>query len=99
MRKTEIFEDVVKITKEDASFCKDIIIDESGYRDKISDDMSDRDFLFLMKQYIGEYGVKGHFAFYDTQDDKVVPFRVRRYEDALYVTGAAKDSYVKKVIK
>ena len=33
MRKTEIFEDVVKITKEDASFCKDIIIDESGYRD------------------------------------------------------------------
>lgn len=96
MRKTEIFEDVVKITKEDASFCKDIIIDESGYRDKISDDMSDREFLFLMKQYIGEYGVKGHFSFYDTQDDKVVPFRVRRYEDALYVTGAAKDSYVKK---
>ncbi len=92
MTKTQIFEEVVRIVKNDASFCKD----ESGadvemYRAKISDEMEDEEFLYLMQAYLATFGVQGHLSFRNASRGHL-RFMVKRYRDALYVVATAEDS-------
>lgn len=89
MRKTEIFEEVVQIVKHDASFCKDNLgADAEQYRAKISDDMDEEEFLYLVQSYLASFHVKAHLHFY-REDRDFFALRVMRYENALYVIDTA----------
>ena len=64
MRKTAIFEDVVSIMTQDSATKKDIAgADPTGFRECISDDMSEKDFLYQVQTYLASFGVIGHVAF------------------------------------
>jgi len=92
MNKLEIFEDVVKIMREDSSSCKDKKgADPSGYRVKITEDMPDMDFLFLVNSYLATFGLTGHLWFARKGIGGIM-FQVQRYQDALYVIKAAEQS-------
>lgn len=95
MTKTEIFDEVVSIVKTDASFCKDEHgADAEKYRTLISDDMDDKDFLYLMQSYVASFHVLGHLNFYQSSS-VFLSFGVMRYKNALYVTENAPDSPIK----
>lgn len=96
MTKTEIFEEVVQIVTRDASFCKDGLgADAEQYRAKISDDMDEEVFLYVMQSYIASFCVKAHLYFYRGDRDYLAA-RVVRYENALYVVDAAPDASLTK---
>lgn len=95
MIKTQIFEDVVSIMKTDASFCKDECgADPETYRSQIKDDMEEETFLYLMQSYISTFHVKAHLNFI-RKNRGVLPFHVKRYQNALYVTDNAPNSILK----
>ncbi len=93
MTKLEIFDDVVDIMKHDASTCKDKTGGEvDAYRAKIKEDMTEEEFLFVMKSYLATFEVIAHVAFYNTKGSGRLNFGVQRYQDELYVTKVAKNS-------
>ena len=56
MRKTAIFEDVVSIMTQDSATKKDIAgADPTGFRECISDDMSEKDFLYQVQIYLASF--------------------------------------------
>lgn len=92
MTKTQIFDDVVSVVKNDAAFCKDIAgPDAEYYRAKISDDMDDEAFLYAVQSYLAGFYVIGHLSFRNTARGSF-PFTVKRYADALYVVSTAENS-------
>lgn len=96
MKKIEIFEEVVDIMMHDASTCKDIAGgDVSVYRAKITEEMSDMEFLYVMQKYLATFEIKGHINFYQTNSAINLDFKVQRYQDALYVIDVAKNSNLK----
>lgn len=97
MTKLEIFDEVVDIMRYDSSTCKDITGgDVEVYRAKIKEDMPDFEFVYVMQSYLATFGIKGHINFYRTNNNQNLNFKVQRYKDALYVTGAAQSSGLKK---
>lgn len=89
MRKLEIFDEVVKIMREDSSTCKDKGAGNyEKYRCQISEDMGEEDFRFVMKSYIGSFEVPSHLAF-GKSTGKTLAFEVRRYQDELYIVKTA----------
>lgn len=96
MKKIEIFEEVVDIMKHDSSTCKDITGgDVDIYRSKITEEMSDMDFLYVMQEYVATFEVKGHISFYETNSNINLDFKVQRYQDILYITDVATNSELK----
>ncbi|MBJ8350216.1 S41 family peptidase [Streptococcus zalophi] len=96
MKKTEIFEEVVRYLREDSSTKKDIKgANPDDYRSLIDDDMSEDDFLYLMHSYIASFGILSHVYF---GPKKVEPngFRLRRVDNVLYVLSANKDTNLQK---
>ena len=92
MTKTEIFEDIVSIVKNDASFCKDELgADADEYRKIITDTMDDEDFLYAVQSYLASFHVLGHLSFRKSGRG-VLPFTVKRYNDELYVVAVANNS-------
>ena len=102
MKYSEIFDEVVSIMRGDSSTCNDFGAgDYQKYKDQIKDDMPAKDFTLVVKKYIASFGQEGHLFFKDTNVGGI-DFQVIRYEDALYVTDAAKDSTLKvkdKIVK
>lgn len=102
MNYTEIFAEVVSIMRYDSSTCNDLGAGNfQFYKDQIKDDMPAKDFTKVVKRYIASFGQEGHLSFSDTEMG-CLDFRVMRFEDALYVTEAAKNSTLKvkdKIIK
>ncbi len=89
MTKFEIFDEVVKILKEDSSTCKDKGAGNyEKYRCQIHEDMNEEDFRFVMKSYIGSFEVPSHLNF-GRSTGKVLTFEVRRYQDELYIVKTA----------
>lgn len=92
MTKTQIFNDIVSIVKHDAAFCKD----ECGanadiYRAQICDSMDDDSFLYTVQSYLASFHLTGHLSFQNTARG-VLPFRVKRYQNELYVCKTALNS-------
>ena len=97
MTKLEIFDDIVKTMREDASFCKDLKGgDAQKYRTLISEDMSDRDFLFLVSRYLATFKLVAHLGFEKRGIDNFFPCLLRQYKGELYVVSAPEDSIIKK---
>ena len=64
MKKTEIFDQVVEIMREDSSTKKDIKgANPKEYRARITDQMSQEDFLYQMHCYIASFGILSHVWF------------------------------------
>jgi len=90
--KTSIFDEIVQIMKTDAACCKDEPgADPEIYRSKISDDMDDETFLFVVKAYLATFHVMSHVGF-GMRGRGSLPFLVQRYQDILYVRAVAKNS-------
>ena len=92
MRKTAIFEDVVSIMTQDSATKKDIVgADPTGFRECISDDMSEKDFLYQVQTYLASFGVIGHVAFREKYA-KPKGFVLRSTIQGLYVEQANADT-------
>ncbi len=95
MRKKEIFEEIVDIMKHDSASCKDKKgADPAGYGASITEDMTDREFVFLVSSYLASFGLTGHLNFKKKKFGRL-PFRVLRYRDELYVVEALEESPLK----
>lgn len=89
MTKEEIFDQVVSVVRQDSSTKKDLEgADPEIYRQQISEDMSDDDFIFLVQSYLGSFGVLAHLGFRLKSDSRRAGFSLRYYEGKLYVTEA-----------
>lgn len=89
MRKRDIFDQVVNLVREDSATKKDYTgADPAPYRDQITEDISDRDFVHLVQRYLTSFNCLHHLTFYDVTDQRVYGFGVRYHEGALYVTKA-----------
>lgn len=88
MRKEEIFDQVVQIMREDSATKKDIVgADPRPFRERIFEEMAEADFLYVMRSYLASFGIISHVSFH-RKDAKPAGFRLRFYEDALYVEAA-----------
>lgn len=95
MTKSEIFQDIVKIMKEDSASCKDRLgANPDAYMEKIQEDMADMDFLYLINSYLNTFGLTGHLGFYKKGAGHI-GFSVQRYQNALYITSVSKTSKLK----
>ena len=96
MTKTKIFEEIIEIMKTDASCCKDEHgADPEHYRAKISDDMSDEEFLFVVNSYLATFHVICHLGL-GLAKRGIVPFTVQRYQNVLYICEAQSHSPLSK---
>lgn len=87
MTRREIAETIVAICKNDASFCKDIKGDDPDrFLSEISEEASEKAFRFSVDRYLASFGVRGHLYFYRKGENESIGFRVRRYQDSLFVT-------------
>lgn len=94
MTKTQIFEDIVSVVRNDAAFCREERgADAETYRAMISDDMEDEAFLYAVQSYLASFRVLGHLSFLHTGRGSL-PFCVKRYQDALYVVSTAQNAAV-----
>ncbi|WP_394405917.1 hypothetical protein [Streptococcus sp. 20-1249] len=85
--KLAIFEQVVKILKDDSSTKKDLSGgDVTHFRAEISEEMSDEDFLYRMHSYVASFGVMSHISFF--QKSTKIGFRLRVYGRRLFVEWA-----------
>ena len=92
MKKTEIAKTIIDICHEDASFCFDIKGgDPQSFLSEITDDMSERDFLFSVDNYLATFKVWGHLYFYKKNLRIYIGFHVRRYDNSLFITQAEKE--------
>ena len=92
MTKTEIAKTIIDICQKDASFCFDIKGgDPQSFLSEITDDMSERDFLFSVDKYLATFKVWGHLYFYKKNLRIYIGFHVRRYENSLFITQAEKE--------
>ena len=96
MKKLEVFDSVVTILREDSSTKKDIAgADPALFRERISEDMPEAEFLYTMHAYLASFGILSHLSFYP-KDKPVLGFRLRRYENALYVLDAKEGTGLQK---
>ena len=96
MKKTEIFEQVVEIMREDSSTKKDIMgANPEEYRVRITDQMSQEDFLYQMHCYIASFGILSH-VWFGLKETQTPGFKLRYYQDCLYVLQANNDTGLKR---
>ena len=96
MKKLELFAAVVTILQEDSSTKKEIAgADPALFRERISEDMPEAEFLYTMHAYLASFGILSHLSFYP-KDKPVLGFRLRRYENALYVLDAKEGTGLQK---
>ena len=92
MKKIAIFEDVVSIMTHDSSTIKDQRgCDPEPFREKITDDMTDDDFLYQVRSYLASFGVIGHVSFGKKKSPNK-GFLLRSTDDGLFVEGANEDT-------
>ena len=84
MTYSEIFDDVVSIMRTDSFTCRDMGVGEyETYRSQIREDMTERDFTFLVKKYLASFGLEGHLRFSNKNFGKI-DFEMMRYGDGLF---------------
>ena len=89
MTKQEIAKTIINICTHDASFCRDITGgDQRAFLSEITEEMSDKEFLFSVEKYLAMFKVWGHLYFYQKNLRTYLGFHVRRYENSLFITQA-----------
>ncbi len=92
MNYTGVFGEIVNIMENDSATCKDYGAgDFKNYKKQISDQMDRMLFLHLAQDYLSTFKVCGHLSLRDNTLGSI-GFSVIRYENALYVTSANKDT-------
>ncbi|WP_026652137.1 S41 family peptidase [Butyrivibrio proteoclasticus] len=92
MTYTQIFDDIIKIMKEDSATCKDFGAGPyEEYQSKITDDMDRMEFMHLVQEYLATFKVEGHLNFSDGNLGSI-GFSVMRKGDELYVIEAKPDT-------
>ena len=96
MEKLEIFDQVVKLMKEDSATKKDIQgANPALFRAQISEEMSDDDFLYVMRSYLASFGVISHVSFHPKKPE-ALGFRLRVFEQRLFVEWADEATGLRK---
>ncbi|MGT2784646.1 S41 family peptidase [Streptococcus merionis] len=88
MTKQAIFDQVVSLLQNDSATKKDLTgADPALFREKITEEMSDEDFLYVMRCYLASFGVISHVSFHPKKPEKL-GFRLRIYDNRLFVVQA-----------
>lgn len=92
MKKSAIFDDVVSIMQQDSATKKDKTgADPVPFRQRITDDMAEEDFLYQVQTYLASFGVIGHISF-RRKDTPPKGFRLRSTSQGLFVEDANADT-------
>ncbi|MGT2742799.1 S41 family peptidase [Streptococcus plurextorum] len=95
MTKLDIFNQVVAIMLNDSSTKKDKLgTDPEPFRQQISEDMSDAEFIFVVNHYLASFGVLSHVCFYSPKLLKAKGFRLRTEKEKLYVIEANPETHL-----
>lgn len=92
MKKTDIFKDIVWIMTHDSSTVKD----RKGYNpqpflEKITDDMTEQEFLYQVRTYLASFGIIGHISFHNKKSGPK-GFLLRISEQEMFVEEANQDT-------
>ena len=92
MKKTDIFKDIVWIMTHDSSTVKDR---KGGnpqpFLEKITDDMTEQEFLYQVRTYLASFGIIGHISFHDKKSGPK-GFLLRISEQEMFVEEANQDT-------
>lgn len=92
MKKTDIFKDIVWIMTHDSSTVKDR---KGGnpqpFLEKITDDMTEQEFLYQVRTYLASFGIIGHISLHDKKSGPK-GFLLRINEQEMFVEEANQDT-------
>ena len=92
MKKTDIFKDIVWIMTHDSSTVKDC---KGGnpqpFLEKITDDMTEQEFLYQVRTYLASFGIIGHISFHNKKSGPK-GFLLRISEQEMFVEEANQDT-------
>ena len=92
MKKTDIFKDIVWIMTHDSSTVKDRKgCNPQPFLEKITDDMTEQEFLYQVRTYLASFGIIGHISFYDKKSGPK-GFLLRISEQEMFVEEANQDT-------
>lgn len=92
MKKTDIFKDIVWIMTHDSSTVKDRKgCNPQPFLEKITDDMTEQEFLYQVRTYLASFGIIGHVSFHDKKSGpKGILLRISEQE--MFVEEANQDT-------
>lgn len=92
MKKTDIFKDIVWIMTHDSSTVKDRKgCNPQPFLEKITDDMTEQEFLYQVRTYLASFGIIGHVSFHDKKSGPK-GFLLRISEQEMFVEEANQDT-------
>lgn len=92
MKKTDIFKDIVWIMTHDSSTVKDRKgCNPQPFLEKITDDMTEQEFLYQVRTYLASFGIIGHISFHDKKSGPK-GFLLRISEQEMFVEEANQDT-------
>lgn len=92
MKKTDIFKDIVWIMTHDSSTVKDCKgCNPQPFLEKITDDMTEQEFLYQVRTYLASFGIIGHISFHDKKSGPK-GFLLRINEQEMFVEEANQDT-------
>ena len=92
MKKTDIFKDIVWIMTHDSSTVKDRKgCNSQPFLEKITDDMTEQEFLYQVRTYLASFGIIGHVSFHDKKSGPK-GFLLRISDQEMFVEEANQDT-------
>ena len=92
MKKTDIFKDIVWIMTHDSSTVKDRKgCNPQPFLEKITDNMTEQEFLYQVRTYLASFGIIGHISFHDKKSGPK-GFLLRINEQEMFVEEANQDT-------
>ncbi|KXU08194.1 S41 family peptidase [Streptococcus oralis] len=92
MKKTDIFKDIVWIMTHDSSTVKDRKgCNPQPFLEKITDDMTEQEFLYQVRAYLASFGIIGHISFHNKKSGPK-GFLLRISEQEMFVEEANQDT-------
>ena len=92
MKKTDIFKDIVWIMTHDSSTVKDRKgCNPQPFLEKITDDMTEQEFLYQVRTYLASFGIIGHISFHNKKSGPK-GFLLRISEQEMFVEEANQDT-------
>lgn len=92
MKKTDIFKDIVWIMTHDSSTVKDRKgCNPQPFLEKITDDMTEQEFLYQIRTYLASFGIIGHISFHDKKSGPK-GFLLRISEQEMFIEEANQDT-------
>lgn len=92
MKKKDIFKDIVWIMTHDSSTVKDRKgCNPQSFLEKITDDMTEQEFLYQVRTYLASFGIIGHISFHNKKSGPK-GFLLRISEQEMFVEEANQDT-------